>query len=458
MLENGEIAGYLERVRKQQPGFPSVQLPVFAERDQVAPVTYWSAGALFERQARTRRTLGYDLYSQDILASAMEEARRTVKPTASARIDLAPPEIGDQPGFMIFMPVYQPDPQSLARERRLTGYLFTAFDAEWFLDTAIAEAGRKPYAVRLYDGATEGDGLLAANGSTETSRETVATPLSIANRDLRLVVTTEDSHILAPLSIVTMVFGLAIASLLMLVARLLARQAIEDEARLAFYEEQQSIRDTLTRELNHRVKNTLANVLSMLSLTRRRSHDLDEFANSFEGRIRALSATHDLLTGTGWGTTPIRSVIEAELQHFEATRDHKVVIGGPDVELAPNDALSFGLAIHELTTNAAKFGALSVEGGAVSVTWTLSSDTLARVEWLERGGPPVSRMRVRGFGIELIEKVVAHELRHRVELEFRPEGVRCVMGVPVRQRGEFEIRDLRDAPERADNRAGHRAA
>ncbi|MDZ7882738.1 MAG: HWE histidine kinase domain-containing protein [Mycobacterium sp.] len=112
---------------------------------------------------------------------------------------------------------------------------------------------------------------------------------------------------------VTLVFGLALASLLMLLARLLTQQAFEDQARLAFFEEQHSIRNSLTRELNHRVKNTLANVLSILSLTRRRASGLDDFADSLEGRIRALSATHDLLTVTDWGTTPIRAVIEAEV-------------------------------------------------------------------------------------------------------------------------------------------------
>jgi len=234
---------------------------------------------------------------------------------------------------------------------------------------------------------------------------------------------------------------LTLASLLMLLARLLTQQAFEDQARLTFFEEQHSIRNSLTRELNHRVKNTLANVLSILALTRRRASNLDEFANSLEGRIRSLSATHDLLTGTDWGTTPLRSVIEAELQHFRAGGDYIISVDGPPVELAPNDALSFGLAIHELATNAAKYGALSVPEGRVSIYWTLIEDHIAEVEWREREGPEVIGERGRGFGTDLIEKIVAHELRHPVQLAFEREGVRCVMRVPVRRRRDFRIRE-----------------
>ena len=113
---------------------------------------------------------------------------------------------------------------------------------------------------------------------------------------------------------------------------------------------------------------------------------------------------------------------------------------GPEVDLAPNDALSFGLAIHELATNASKYGALSVEHGKLSVHWTRLGDELVEVVWQEGNGPPVSQKRSRGFGTELIEKIVAHELKHPVDLDFAPEGVRCVLRVPVRKPTEFRMR------------------
>ena len=234
-----------------------------------------------------------------------------------------------------------------------------------------------------------------------------------------------------------------VATLLLVLARLLTQQAVEDRAALAWFEQQSSIRNSLTRELNHRVKNTLANVLSIIALTRRRVTDLDSFVDSLEGRIRALSATHDLLTQSEWGTTPVKLVVEAELAPYAQDVDRHVDMAGPDVELAPNDALSLGLAIHELATNAAKYGALSTVNGRVSVTWDMEGDSTARIVWKEQGGPPIDTdaRRKRGFGTDLIEKIVAHELRNPVDLSFEPTGVRCSLLIPVRRRGDFAIRE-----------------
>jgi two-component sensor histidine kinase len=237
-----------------------------------------------------------------------------------------------------------------------------------------------------------------------------------------------------------LLFGLAVAILLMLVSRLLTNQLVEDQRALAWFAEQNSIRNSLTRELNHRVKNTLANVLSIVTLTRRRANSLDEFADGLDGRIRALSATHDLLTQSDWGTTPIEAVVAAELSPYTRAGEDVLDMSGPPVELAPNDALSLGLALHELATNASKYGALSVPGGRVSIRWSLAGEGLAEIYWRESGGPPVRESRPRGFGTDLIEKIVAHELRNPVTLEFAPEGVRCILKVPVRQPSDFSLR------------------
>ncbi len=444
VLESGEEEAFLQKVRVNQPAFPAIRsasaqtnASTNASIDsRIAPVTYFSPDT-----SRNRRALGFDMYSEPARAAAMDEAKRVVMPIASGKIVLAQEGAGEAPGFVIFMPVYKPVPGSAAQARELAGFVFSAFDASKFLDAAIEGAPPTQLGVRLYDGPPQNANLVVSRSLGSAGTDKFEQPVRIANRDFMLVVDSSGSGSLGALSMVTLVAGLSLASLLMLILRLLAAQAIEDRARLAFYEEQHSIRISLTRELNHRVKNALANVLSILSLTRRRATGLDDFAESLEGRVRALSATHDLLAETEWGTVPITSVIEAETSHFSETDSAKFLIDGPAVQLAPNDALSFGLAIHELATNAAKYGALSVPGGTVSVTWRLDADDLAVVEWAEAGGPTVSETRKRGFGTELIEKIVAHELKNRVDLQFPPSGVRCTMGVPVRMRGEFRIRE-----------------
>ena len=435
VLEASQLPEFLDRQLREQAPFPPIQPPVSAASNVIAPVTYF-----FPETKQSRRALAFDMYSDPVRKAAMDEALRMVQPTASARVAASPEAPDSAPRFVLFMPVFRTIEGGGPVDRALAGFVYSPFNASRFLDEALAQASPGDFGVRLYDGEAQTEHLLVARSLVDEAGTRIEQPVAMANRDFLLVVEVPQGGTLDPISMITLVFGLTLGSLLMLLARLLTQQAFEDQMRLAFFEEQHSIRNSLTQELNHRVKNTLANVLSILSLTRRRSDSLDQFADSLEGRIRALSATHDLLTGTDWGTTPLRSVVEAELQHFRAGGENIVNIDGPPVELAPNDALSFGLAIHELATNAAKFGALSVPEGRVSIYWSLNNDSMAEVEWRELEGPDVEAERERGFGTELIEKIVAHELRQPIKLEFAREGVRCVIRVPVRQRQKFQIR------------------
>ena len=398
------------------------------------PVTY-----LQPDTERNRRALGFDMFSEPVRREAMLEAERTARPTASGRVVLRQEDDGSSPGFLIYMPVFEAAPEG----RRLKGFIYSPFSASDFLVSALALENAEGYDVVLYDGPVGQTNFLARAGRGGSAGKTVAESVAIGTEPWTLTVTGPDATALSGLSMVTIIFGLLVAGLLMLLVRMLTQQAIEDEASLRWFEEQASIRNSLTRELNHRVKNTLANVLSILALTRRRATTLEEFADGLDGRIRALSATHDLLTQSDWGTTPIRSVIEAELLPYAQASDHQIELQGPHIELAPNDALSLGLATHELATNAAKYGSLSKPGGKVAVHWKLISEALVRVEWQESGGPPVATKRGRGFGTDLIERIVAHELKHEVQLDFLPEGVRCVLTIPVRQPTQFAIRASR---------------
>jgi len=398
----------------------------------LTPVTYLEPGTVSNLRAQ-----GFDMFSESVRRTAMIQAERTGRPTATEKVVLQQEDDADAAGFLIYMPVFEAAPGG----RRLKGYIYSPFNAQDFLSSALELEDAGSFAVQLFDGDREAGNLLASSGqvvdeNVETTEETV----SIANNPWLLKIASAEPGGLSGLSMATLIFGLLVATLLMLLVRMLTQQAMEDEASLKWFEEQASIRNSLTRELNHRVKNTLANVLSIIALTRRRATDIKDFADGLDGRIRALSATHDLLTNSDWGTTPVRSVVDAELLPYAQAADHVVELQGPAVELAPNDALSLGLAVHELATNAAKYGALSKPGGTVSVNWRLATQTLLRIEWLERGGPPVPQQRGRGFGTDLIERIVAHELKNPVELNFELEGVRCVLLIPVRRPTEFSMR------------------
>ena len=414
-------------------GQPVALRPGLAQepRRVVFPVYY-----LQPQTARNLRAYGFDMYSERRRRAAMDEAVRLREPTASAPVVLQQEGRGSSPGFLIYMPVF-----SDAAERRLKGFIYSPFGAAAFLQAAVpAEAQEEGINVTLFDVAGAEPVVLGSIGSQTQGTRVAAAPLTIANRSYRLEIRSAARPTLSTLSMITLLFGMSVASLLLVLIRLMARQAREDQQRLAWFEEQNSIRDSLTRELNHRVKNTLANVLSIIALTRRRATSLNEFADSLDGRIRALSATHDLLTKSEWGTTPIKAVVAAELAPYAQGYANMIESDGPEVELAPNDALSLGMALHELATNAAKYGALSQAGGRVGIRWEMVSGTLVRLHWTETGGPAVPEQRSRGFGTDLIQKIVAHELRHPVDLVFSPEGVRCTLLIPIRQPSAFAMR------------------
>ena len=395
----------------------------------MVPVTYIEPDS-----DRNRLAAGFDMYAEPIRAAAMDAALRSRAATASGPVLLR--QDGDQPepGFLIYLPVFRSD----ERGGGLKGFMYSPFNAEEFVLSALELEGSGQYGVNLYDPAAHNLRVASIAVSDGTTGPSTEQEVIIANRPWMLELVAPEARNLSVQSLLVVQFGLLVALLLSFVARLLTQQAVEDEAALDWYAEQSSIRNSLTRELNHRVKNTLANVLSIIALTRRRSDSLDGFAESLTGRIRALSATHDLLTQSDWSTTPVRDVVQAELAPYALDDDgHTLELSGPEVDLAPNDALLLGLAVHELATNAAKYGALSVPGGKIEVRWSLIDEDRAELVWQERDGPPVESDGSRGFGLDLIERIVAHELGNPVDLTFDPKGVRCVLIVPVRKPSAF---------------------
>jgi len=183
-------------------------------------------------------------------------------------------------------------------------------------------------------------------------------------------------------------------------------------------------------ELNHRVKNTLATVQSIAMQTARSHTDPRGFAESFQARLLALSHTHDLLTRSHWEGASLRAILEHET---EAHGPHRISLNGPPVALEPSPALSFGMIFHELATNAAKYGALSVPEGQVLVDWAVSDlkKPMLHLSWRERGGPPAAAPTRKGFGSRLIERNVRHDLSGAVELDYAVAGFSAEFSVPL---------------------------
>lgn len=193
----------------------------------------------------------------------------------------------------------------------------------------------------------------------------------------------------------------------------------------------------LVNELNHRVKNTLATVQSVAGQTLRNAEDLGDARESLTRRLLALSRGHDILTRESWDGAELRDIVGSVVSaHGDA---HRFILDGPSVRLAPKATLALSMALHELMTNAAKYGALSNENGQVSLTWrrikTDGGDRL-RLTWEENDGPTVSAPTRQGFGTRLITGGLARELGGEVSLTYPAKGAVCEIDAELGKTGQ----------------------
>jgi PAS domain S-box-containing protein len=199
-------------------------------------------------------------------------------------------------------------------------------------------------------------------------------------------------------------------------------------------EGQQSL---LLHELAHRVKNSLAVVQSIAAQTRRFALP-EQFDATFDARLRALGASHDLLTQSEWEGATLADVVSFSLKPYGSRAQlDRWTTAGPDIWLFPNEAVTLGLAFHELATNAAKFGALSNATGTIAISWDVKDDDQPgsiEIKWLESGGPPVQPPSRKGFGSTLLDRALAHELSGTALLCFAPEGFVCTLCFPLSQK------------------------
>jgi PAS domain S-box-containing protein len=190
----------------------------------------------------------------------------------------------------------------------------------------------------------------------------------------------------------------------------------------------------LMRELTHRSKNLLAVIQAMARQTARHTGSIDEFLERFSARLQALARSHDLLVQEGWYGASLSELVRAEVGHYVDGNEPQISIEGPALLLTPEAAQSLGLALHELATNAVKYGALSVPAGRVAITWKQRSESEGggiEIIWAESGGPPVVVPKRRGFGSLVIENNLARSLETKVSLKFVKSGIRCQIIIPA---------------------------
>lgn len=189
-------------------------------------------------------------------------------------------------------------------------------------------------------------------------------------------------------------------------------------------------RETLLAELDHRVKNTLNIVLSIAKQTLRRASGLEDFQVAFEGRLLALAKTHQLLTANKWESLPLSELLREVTKPYTESKGPFLEVSGQELHLSPKASQALYLVFHELSTNAAKYGAFSTEYGSTSVDWTIT-DAQVRLCWVESGGPRVEKPTKTGFGTELLERVLSYQLGAELVTEYPASGFRGEMTLPL---------------------------
>lgn len=418
--------GYSAQIAPEGPGRPARHAVLFLEPED----------------ARNQIAIGLDMYAEPVRREAMSRARDTGLAAMSGKVELVQ-EIDEnkQAGFLIYEPVYAGGGlPGTVEERRsaLLGFVYAPFRAGDLLQAVFSGIDRSEFDYAVYNGEVAPENLLAASvpdrRQASASDMTTVRQVSVAGGAWTIVYRAGPDFGSSAAHGLAWVFacGGLLATGLVAVATWrqgAARMAAERElaARTAIEARQKLLLD----ELNHRVKNTLATVQSIAAQSLRQTGDVESVRRNFEDRLIALSHAHNLLTRDAWRGANLAELAEIELRPYAGTDGARIEIVGPAVWLSPNTAVAMSMALHELTTNAVKYGALSNPTGHVALEWTLSEagaeqERLTLV-WTEHGGPPVTPPKRRGFGSRLIVGGLAHQLDGEVELTFPVGGVRCVI-------------------------------
>ncbi len=384
-----------------------------------------------------RKLIGFNMHSEARRAAAMERARQTNAMAATDPVQLVVDARAQaSPGFLVYVPV-----TSLNAPRRFKGYVYSAIRTRDFILSAVKSGPLSSGRIELYDSTDHGrERIFSFQSEDQIFGNPVEQRVAAFDQQWLLRYYPAGRHSLYPLTLVVMIGGVSFSLLLLAYILLVQRRNEDLHALIDAQAKRETERAAFVRELNHRVKNSLANVTSIISLTKRNATDIDSFANDLLDRVRALAASHSLLDGAQWGPTDLRALVVAQVGSQNEPTD-RIHIDGDNVMISPSDALTVGLALHELLTNATRYGALSNEQGQVSVSWRIEGAETVSVTWEERNGPFVIPPERRGFGLNLIERALAHELGQPIMIEFPPSGLRCRFSISLRKPKTFRLRN-----------------
>lgn len=388
---------------------------------------------------RNERAFGYDMYSESVRREAMQRARDSGMPVASGAVFLVQETDTDvQAGFLLYVPIYRSGAATNSvteRRKAIKGFVYSPIRVKNLINAVLARERlpvRRNAQLRISAPGVQNEQVVIFD-SEEFAQTSGHTPKFVAGETVNLhgvdwrieLSSTPGFERKVDYTPAWSVLG-AGAIFSALLAGLVASAATRHrQTSLA-----NKRMELLTRELAHRVKNTLAVVQSIASRSLTDGRPLEEARHVFSQRLHALARAHTHLTESSWRGVSIKELVRDELQPFGA----RATITGPDVAINANAAQTFALVVHELATNAVKHGALSTPKGQVDVRWIIirngGQHTLS-FHWKEKGGPVVQQPKANGFGQTLLRQAIVHGAVRAPETFFDSDGLRYEFEVPL---------------------------
>jgi two-component sensor histidine kinase len=445
-----ELEAFLTRVR--QSDWPDYSIRPSGVRDTYAPVLF--VEPLTERN---KRAIGFDIYSEDVRRATVDKAVLSGEPVMTARITLVQEDDpaddgvvqGDvQAGVLLILPTYGEGTRPVsASDRRdaASGLLVSVFRIGDLINYVFKSNGQTPQKrirLQLFDGDSAGPEtqLYGDAFDQDVERHTAlfsnSNSLNLYGRvwSYEMESTQEFENEVYSASPKFVLAAGTLVSLLLTSLVLGQSQRVRDTEltaeKLAL--SQRRI-EMLMAEVNHRSKNLLSLVQAIARQTR--SDDPRQFVSQFSERIQALAASQDLLVKHSWKGISLHDLVDSQLAHFKGLLGDRIRLSGPDLDVSAEAAQSLGMAIHELATNAGKYGALSNSVGVVDIDWRLDTGALGEgrleISWLESGGPIVVTPTHKGFGTKVTEMMVKYSLNGQVSSSFNKTGFTWHLSCPT---------------------------
>ncbi|MDP3197412.1 CHASE domain-containing protein [Tabrizicola sp.] len=389
---------------------------------------------------RNSAALGYDMFSEPVRRLAMNLAILTGEARMTAPVQLVQEITSDkQTGFLVYLPFQSTAQPAGSQSRPVEGFVYAPFRGGDLIRAALSVGAPLPVALRIVDVEAPGTPLF------DDSSDAAARPLhhnrslDILGRQWRFDVWSDKANIGQVRHLSSVLLGLtsflfAAAAAYAVVAR--QKEALQARAVAAAAAREAEYRELLLQEMKHRIKNHIARIQSISRQSARGATDVKAFTTAFDARLQAMSAVQEILAGSAVAQADVRAVLVKELQQSLDATEVQHLIDGPPVRLDERQAHAFALVVHELVTNAMKYGGLSVGGQGLEIRWSVQTEAggspRIQLHWTERisglSAPPETGS---GFGSRLIEASLKGELQGSLTRDYGPEGLQIRISFPL---------------------------